>query len=173
MTGANGSGTSQAPALAKVHEGLFVYSRVLVILDGKRPRQDRPLGQDIVIGDEVPQHQWSKTKKEKIVRQLRENPSRSKTGKVKTEGLGAVEIGDVKQLEVPRALKVPERLLKVPEESLEVPERLKTDLNVVGDRDDMRRPATISNIRRFGIYSNKMFTLKEKAAHPFLWWWWD
>ncbi|GFS54612.1 hypothetical protein TNCV_2749131 [Trichonephila clavipes] len=38
-------------------EGLLVYSRVLVILDGRRPSQDLPLGQDIVTGDEVPQHQ--------------------------------------------------------------------------------------------------------------------
>ncbi|GFU60965.1 hypothetical protein TNCV_3372811 [Trichonephila clavipes] len=38
-------------------EGLFVYSRVLVIMYGRRPRQDHPLGQDIVTGDEVPQHQ--------------------------------------------------------------------------------------------------------------------
>ncbi|GFU17150.1 hypothetical protein TNCV_1853971 [Trichonephila clavipes] len=32
-------------------EGLLVYSRVLVILDGKRPRQDHALGQDIVTDD--------------------------------------------------------------------------------------------------------------------------
>ncbi|GFT87776.1 hypothetical protein TNCV_798941 [Trichonephila clavipes] len=38
-------------------KGLFIYSRVLVILDGKRPQQVRPLGQDIVTVDEVPQHQ--------------------------------------------------------------------------------------------------------------------
>ncbi|GFX37844.1 integrase catalytic domain-containing protein [Trichonephila clavipes] len=37
-------------------EGLFAYSRVLVILDGRRPLQDYPLGQNIVTGDEVPQH---------------------------------------------------------------------------------------------------------------------
>ncbi|GFX24555.1 hypothetical protein TNCV_3343351 [Trichonephila clavipes] len=40
-----------------LQEGLLVYSRVLVILDGRRPCQDYSLGQDIVTGDEVPQHQ--------------------------------------------------------------------------------------------------------------------
>ncbi|GFV23155.1 hypothetical protein TNCV_894451 [Trichonephila clavipes] len=39
-------------------ESLLVYSRILVILDGRRSCQDHPLGQDIVAGNEVPQHQW-------------------------------------------------------------------------------------------------------------------
>ncbi|GFV25653.1 hypothetical protein TNCV_3851371 [Trichonephila clavipes] len=49
-----------------------------------------------------------KTKKRKRVRELRENPSWTKTGKVRTEGGGALEImGGAQQFEVPRA---PERL---------------------------------------------------------------
>ncbi|GFV59588.1 hypothetical protein TNCV_4259811 [Trichonephila clavipes] len=36
-------------------EGLLVYSRVLVILDGRRPFQDHPLGQDIVKGENASQ----------------------------------------------------------------------------------------------------------------------
>ncbi|GFT45286.1 putative RNA-directed DNA polymerase from transposon BS [Trichonephila clavipes] len=31
---------------------------VFPILDGRRPRQDHPLSQDIVTGDEVPRHKW-------------------------------------------------------------------------------------------------------------------
>ncbi|GFU80507.1 hypothetical protein TNCV_3840271 [Trichonephila clavipes] len=51
-------------------EGLLVYSRVLVILDGRRLRQDHPPGQDIVTGDEVPQHQWNNGRSPPVPRKL-------------------------------------------------------------------------------------------------------
>ncbi|GFW29768.1 hypothetical protein TNCV_3936351 [Trichonephila clavipes] len=51
-------------------KGLFVYSCVLVILDGKRPGQDRLLGQDIVTSDEVPQHQRNDDRSPPVSRKL-------------------------------------------------------------------------------------------------------